>query len=207
MRLFRIALAAAAFLWPTWLAAQYTSSIEGIVTDRSGATVPDAQVNITNVAAGIVRHTVTTGDGFYRVIDLVPGKYDVAVDHPGFRTAEQHGVNLAGSETVRVNVALELGAISEKVSVQAEVPQVETEEGRISGNITTQDLQELPLNGRNIYNVVALEPGVSGRGLASTFGSGGGGTNNDSFAAENHPEMYASGQRVESNSYLLDGMS
>lgn len=200
-------LAAFFVLLPSLLFGQYNSSIEGIVTDRSGAIVPGAQVNITNEATGIVRHTVTTGDGFYRMVDLVPGKYNVAVDHPGFRTAEQHDVNLAGTETVRVNVTLDLGSVSEKVSVQAEVPQVETEEGRISGNITTQDLQELPLNGRNIYNVLALEPGISGRGLAATFGSGGGGTNNDSFAAENQPEMYASGQRVESNSYLLDGMS
>ena len=207
MSLHRICLSILCLLLPAGLAAQYTSSIEGIVTDKSGAIVPDAQVHITNVATGVVRHTVTTGDGFYRVVDLVPGSYNIAVDHAGFRTAEQHGVSLAGTETVRVNVILELGEVSEKVSVQAEVPQVETEEGRISGNITTQDLQELPLNGRNIYNVLALEPGVSGRGLASTFGSGGGGTNNDSFAAENQPEMYASGQRVESNSYLLDGMS
>lgn len=207
MRLRTVCLLAISFFLPAWLNAQYTSSIEGIVTDRSGAIVPDAQVSITNTATGVVRNTTTTSDGFYRVVDLVPGTYDVTVNHAGFRAAEQHGVSLAGTETVRVNVTLELGEVSQKVSVQAEVPQVETEEGRISGNITTQDLQELPLNGRNIYNVLALEPGVSGRGLAATFGSGGGGTNNDSFAAENQPEMYASGQRVESNSYLLDGMS
>lgn len=207
MRVRRICIFALSLCLPACLVAQYNSSIEGIVTDRSGAIVPSAQVNVTEVSTGLVRHTMTTTDGFYRVVDLEPGKYDIAIDHPGFRTAEQRGITLAGTETVRVNVTLELGSVSEKVTVQAEVPQVETEEGRISGNITTQDLQELPLNGRNIYNVLALEPGVSGRGLAATFGSGGGGTNNDSFAAENQPEMYASGQRVESNSYLLDGMS
>jgi hypothetical protein len=208
MRLYHICLASLLFLvLPARLAAQYTSSIEGIVTDRSGAIVPDAKVTILNLATGVVRNASTTKDGFYRIVDLVPGSYDVAVNHQGFRTAEEKGVSLAGTETVRVNVTLDLGAVTEKVTVQAEVPQVETEEGRVSGNISTQDLQQLPLNGRNIYNVLALEAGVSGRGLASTFGSGGGGTNNDSFAAENQPEMYASGQRVESNSYLLDGMS
>jgi hypothetical protein len=189
------------------LLAQYSSSIEGIVSDRSGAVIPEASVTVTNGATGVARSVTTSGDGFFRVVDLGPGKYDVAVNRSGFQTSEQKGVSLAGSETVRVNVTMQLGSISEKVSVEAQVPQVETEQGRISGNITAQELRELPLNGRNLYNVLALEPGVSGRGLASTFGAGGGGTNNDSFAAENQPEMYASGQRVESNSYMIDDMS
>ena len=189
------------------LPAQYSSSIQGIVSDRSGAVIPGASVTVVNEATGVARSITTTGDGFFRVVDLGPGKYDVAVNRSGFQTSEQKGVLLAGSETVRVNVTLELGSVSEKISVEAQVPQVETEQGRISGNITAQELRELPLNGRNLYNVLALEPGVSGRGLASTFGAGGGGTNNDSFAAENQPEMYASGQRVESNSYMIDDMS
>jgi len=203
----RICSVAFCLLFPSWLSAQYASSIQGMVSDSSGAVIPGAQIKVINSATNVVRDTLTTADGFYRVVDLIPGTYDIVVDHPGFRTAEQRGVSLASTETVRVDFVLQLGAVSEKVNVQAEVPQVETEQGRISGNVTTQELQELPLNGRNIYNVLALEPGVGGRGLAATFGSGGGGTNNDSFAAENQPEVYASGQRVESNSYLLDGMS
>jgi hypothetical protein len=65
----------------------------------------------------------------------------------------------------------------------------------------------MPLNGRNMYNLLAVQPGVSGRGVAATFGAGGGGSNNDGFAAENQPEVYASGQRVESNSYTVDDSS
>jgi hypothetical protein len=195
------------FLLQLPLMAQYSSSIQGIVSDRSGAVVPEALVTVANEATGVARTMTTSGDGFFRVVDLGPGKYDVAVNRPGFQTSEQRGVALAASETVRVNVTLELGSVSEKVSVEAQVPQVETEQGRISGNITAEELRQLPLNGRNLYNVLALEPGISGRGLASTFGAGGGGTNNDSFAAENQPEMYASGQRVESNSYMIDDMS
>ena len=200
-------LAISVFLAALPVLAQFSSSIEGTVTDRSGAVLPGTAVTITNNATAIARKAVTSNEGFYRVVDLGPGQYTVSLEHTGFRTSEQRNVALATSETVRVNATLEVGGTGEKVTVEADVPQVETEQGRISGNITTQDLKELPLNGRNLYNVVALTPGVSGRGLAATFGAGGGGTNNDSFAAENQPEMYANGQRVESNNYLLDDMS
>ena len=192
---------------PCALLAQYSSSIEGTVTDRSGAVIANAEVIVTNQATQVSRHTVASGEGLYRVINLGLGAYTVATAKQGFRTKEQRDVALATSETVRVNVTLDIGAASDKVTIEAEVPQVETEQGRISGNISTQDLKELPLNGRNAYGLLALQPGVSGRGIAASFGAGGGGSNNDGFAAENQPEIYASGQRVESNSYLLDDSS
>lgn len=194
-------------LVPIAALAQYSSSIEGIVTDRSGAVIANAEITIVNNATQVSRQTVASGEGFYRIINLGPGLYTVAVAKAGFRTNEQRNVALETSETVRVNVTLDVGSASEKVTVEAEVPQVETEQGRISGIISTRDLKELPLNGRNAYGLLALQPGVSGRGIAATFGAGGGGSNNDGFAAENQPEIYASGQRVESNSYTLDDSS
>ena len=114
---------------------------------------------------------------------------------------------MPASQTVRANVTLDVGSIGEKVTVEAQVPQVETDLGRLSGTITTQQLKQLPLNGNNLYNLLAVQPGVTGRGLAASFGAGGGGANNDSFAAENQPEISASGQRVESNGYSLDDSS
>jgi hypothetical protein len=187
MRFLCHTIALSVFVFP--LLAQFNSSVEGVVTDRSGAVVPAASVTVTNTETGVIRKALTSAEGFYRVVDLGRGRYNVTVEREGFRTSEQHDVVLEGSQTVRVNALLDVGAIGEKVTVAAEVPQVETEQGRISGNITTQDLQQLPLNGRNLYNVLALAPGVAGRGLAATFGASGGGSNNDSFAAENQPEM------------------
>lgn len=175
--------------------------------DRSGALIANAEITVVNNSTQVSRRTVASGEGFYRVIDLGPGSYTVTAARPGFRTAEQRNVTLATSEIVRVNMTLDIGSASEKVTVEADVPQVETEQGRISGNISTQQLKELPLNGRNAYGLLATQPGVSGRGIAATFGAGGGGSNNDGFAAENQPEIYASGQRVESNSYTLDDSS
>jgi hypothetical protein len=91
------------------------------------------------------------------------------------RTAEKKNIPVGIGETVSINFALEVGAISERITVGAAVAQVETEQGRISGRIDTQQLKELPLNGRNLYSLIALQPRVTGRGLASTFGVSGGG--------------------------------
>lgn len=186
---------------------QFNSSIEGIVTDRSGGVIPNASVTVLNVATNVPRQVTTSGDGFYRVVDLGLGTYNVLVESRGFKTAEQQAVQVAAGQTARVNVVLDVGSIGEKVTVEAQVPQVETDQGRVSGTISTQQLKQLPLNGSNLYNLLAIQPGVSGRGLAATFGAGGGGANNDSFAAENQPEINASGQRVESNGYSLDDSS
>jgi len=196
-----------ALLAPASVFAQFSSSIEGNVIDGTGAVVPGAKVTVKNNETGLSRNITTSGEGFYRIVNLALGTYTVSVEIAGFRPAEQRDVRLAASETARVNFALEVGTVGEKVTVEAQIPQVETEQGRVSGVIETQKLKEMPLNGRNMYNLLAVQPGVSGRGVAATFGAGGGGSNNDGFAAENQPEVYASGQRVESNSYTVDDSS
>lgn len=207
MHLSRSAALVFAFLLPFCVHAQFSSSIEGNVVDSTGAVAPGANITVTNNGTGVARTITTSGEGFYRVVNLGLGRYTVSVELAGFRLAEQTDVRLAASETARVNFTLEVGTVSEKVTVESQTPQVETEQGRVSGQIDTQQLKEMPLNGRNLFNLLALQPGVSGRGVAATFGAGGGGANNDGFAAENQPEVYASGQRVESNSYSLDDSS
>lgn len=207
MHLSRPAAIIFAMFLPVCVHAQFSSSIEGNVTDSTGAVVPGAKVTVTNNGTGLSRGITTSGEGFYRVVNLGLGRYTVSVEHAGFRPSEQRDVRLAASETARVNFTLEVGNVGEKITVEAQTPQVETEQGRVSGQIETQQIKEMPLNGRNLFNLLALQPGVSGRGVAATFGAGGGGSNNDGFAAENQPEVYASGQRVESNSYSLDDSS
>src|SRR5260370_27701699 len=88
---------------PLCLQAQFNSSIEGTGTDSSGAVVPGAKITVANLETGVSRNTTTSGDGFYRLVNLGLGRYAVSVEHPGFRPAEQRDVRLAASETVRVN--------------------------------------------------------------------------------------------------------
>ena len=89
-----------------WLAgglalAQFSSTIQGVVTDSSGAVVPQVHVRVTNVATGVARDSSTNGEGLYRVLNLGPGEYRVTAENPGFRPVTQEGVQLASNEAVR----------------------------------------------------------------------------------------------------------
>jgi hypothetical protein len=183
---------------------QFNSAIQGVVTDASQAVVPDATVRVVNVTTGVVRQASTASDGLYRVLSLAPGEYRVTVEKVGFQTAEETSVSLAINQTARVDFALKLGAVSEKVTVAATAPVVETEQGRVSGEIDSRQLREMPLNTRNLLNLLALEPGMTGRGLSAGYGTGSPG---DSFAGETAPSIYASGQRYEGNNFTLDDTS
>src|SRR5690242_1798978 len=84
--------------------AQFNSSIEGVVSDSSGAVIPGADVAVTDLGTGIARHVKTSGDGLYRVLNLGLGKYSVTVEHSGFQTSEHNNVPVAAAEVVRVDV-------------------------------------------------------------------------------------------------------
>ena len=184
--------------------AQFNSAIQGTVSDSSQGTIPDATVRVINVTTDVVRQTVTSADGLYRVLSLAPGEYKVIVEKAGFQTVERGSVTVALNETARLDFMLNVGSLSEKVTVEAAPPLVETEEGRVSGQIDSRQLQEMPLNTRNVLNLLALQPGVTGRGLSAGYGTGSPG---DSFAGETAPSVYASGQRFEANNYTLDDTS
>ena len=184
--------------------AQFSSAIQGTVTDTSHAAIPDAKVTVKNQATGIVRETVTNVEGYYRVSSLGPGTYSVSVEKPGFNTKEETSIPLALSEVGRVDISLAVGTVSERVDVKEQVVLVETEQGRVSGRIEGSQLRELPLNGRNILNLIAIQPGIVGRGLSAGLYSGGG---SDSFSGETQPSVFASGQRFEGNNYTLDETS
>src|SRR5213596_1895693 len=184
--------------------AQFSSAIQGTVADVSHGTIPDAKVTIRYEATGVVREASTNAEGVYRVSSLGPGAYTITVEKAGFSTKEQTSVQLALNEVGRVDVTLTVGSVTERVDVRGESVLVETEQGRVSGRIDGTQLKELPLNGRNILNLIAIQPGIVGRGLsAGLFTSGG----SDSFSGETQPSVFASGQRFEGNNYTLDDTS
>src|SRR5260370_24035418 len=181
--------------------AQFSSAIQGTVTDPSHSGVPDAKVTVKNEATGIARSTTTTADGYYRVSSLGPGTYTVTVQKSEFNTKEETSVPLANSEVGRIDVSLTVGTVNERIDVTGDVVLVETGQGRVSGRIDTTQLKELPINGRNILNLIAIQPGIVGRGLSSGLYSGGG---SDSFSGETQPSVFASGQRFEGHKYTFD---
>lgn len=177
------------------LFAQQQATINGTVTDPSGATIPGAQVTVTNSATG-VSHTVTTNsDGAYQIPQLEIGSYNVKVTSSGFKSYQQTGVILNVSATVRVDAKLELGQASESVTVSAEAVQVQTESNEQSNLITGTQIENLATNGRNIIGLTALGTGVSS--ALPSFNQP------TSVTADNNISF--NGQRPDHNIWLIDG--
>src|SRR4051794_10142116 len=135
--------------------AQFTSAIQGVVTDPSGAAIAEAVIHVTNVASGVAREATTSNDGLYRVTNLGAGTYRVNVAVKGFGPAERPDVPLGITQTLRVDFALKIGDVVDQVTVNDQVTQVATEEGRISARIEPVKLKELPMNGRNLFSLLA----------------------------------------------------
>jgi hypothetical protein len=194
-----------AVLAPAVVSAQFSGAIQGTITDAQKAVVSNAVVIITHTASGVTREATTSDEGIFRIPSLAPGTYRVQVAKPGFLTARRENVIVGITETVRLDVTLEVSGVQETVTVTGGSPLVETEKGRVSGRVDRLQLQEMPLSGRNLYNLIALQPGVTGKGVSASI-SGGGGAD-DSFAGESAPRMNASGQRDEANNYTVDDTS
>ena len=192
-------------LVPSPASAQFSGAIQGTVTDSQKAVVADAIVMVTSLQSGVTRESVTSSDGVFRVLSLGPGAYRVEVVKPGFLNAVRESITVGITETVRLDFTLEVSGVQESVTVTTSAPLVETEQGRVSGRVDRLQLQEMPLSGRNLYNLIALQPGVTGKGVSASI-SGGGGAD-DSFAGESAPRINASGQRDEANSYTVDDTS
>jgi len=149
-------------LWSLSLLAQTTistGSIQGTVTDPSGAVVGGAQISIRNKATGRVITTKSTSAGAYTSGALTPGDYLLRVEAQGFKTSEvsltvQVGVTAAG------NVKLQLGQATQVVEVQGVEVAVNTQQATVQGVLTTQQIENLPINGRNFLDLAQLEPGV-----------------------------------------------
>src|SRR6202167_938588 len=146
----------------TVLLAQTTvsqGSIQGTVTDPSGAVVGGAKITITHKATGQVITTTSTNSGTYNSGGLIPGDYTLRVEAKGFRTSErafavQVGVTSSG------NIKLEVGEASQVVEVQASSIQVNTEQATVQGVLTGDQIDKLPVDGRNFLDLAQLEPGV-----------------------------------------------
>src|ERR1039458_8063120 len=194
--------------------AQYGASIEGTVTDKSGAVVSGANVTITDQATGVSHNTVTSAAGFYRVPGLIPGSYRVDVVAASFKKETTADVRVDAETTRGLNVVLNPGPSQESVTVTSTPSALETENANVSGSITSQQVEELPSFGRDPYELLRLAPGVFGDGargsnataafLPNTVGVGG--SANSIYQGENQPQISANGQRVTENNFMIDGV-
>jgi hypothetical protein len=183
--------------------AQFNCSIQGIVTDPSGAVVSDASVQVTNMDTGIKRDANSSSDGLYRVLSLPPGRYQVEVAAKGFRSMARRDILVGTPENVRVDFSLQVGADTQSVTVVATESGVETETASNSSVLTQKVINDIPVNGNNVYELLALQPGVTGR----AFSYSGGANANAPFGSHPTVQIYASGARGDSNSFMVDGAS
>jgi carboxypeptidase family protein len=138
-----------------------TATILGTVIDASGATIPGATITVTNTTTAIAQTAISDSRGRYVVPTLAVGTYSVKAELQGFQTVIQQGVELTvGSERV-LDFTLQVGQVSEAVTVQASAPQVETTTTQLSNLVDESQMRALPLNGRNVEQLVLLAPGVS----------------------------------------------
>lgn len=195
--------------------AQFNAGIQGIVSDSTGAVIPSAAVTLTNNDTGITKNATTNGDGFYRFNALAPGLYTITVEKASFNKKEIENVKVDAESIRGVDIKLEIGGISEVVTVQAENAPLETEDATVRKTITTDEILRLPQAGRDPYELLRLAPGIFGAGARSNGGgsvglpntSGPDGSSIGIFATENRPAISANGQRVSANNFQIDGVS
>ncbi len=154
----------------TW-AQVSTSRIEGTVTDKSGAVVPNVAVKVTNEGTGVSYDVKTSTSGTYTVPSLVPGQYSITVTSAGFETYKSAHNVLSVGEPLVVNATLSVGGETQVVQVESSYQRIDTTNATISDVMTTEQIKELPLNGRNPLSLLTLEPGVTQR-PTSASGSG-----------------------------------
>jgi Carboxypeptidase regulatory-like domain len=185
----RVLLVVSLFAFNLPASGQGTSGrVLGSVTDLSGASVAGATVTVTDLQRGTTRILTTDGAGAYVAPDLTPGNYKIHVEARGFKSAERPNVSLEVGTDVRGDFVLQPGQVNETVVVEEEVPLVNTTSATLGGTLSNEEINDLPLNGRNYENLLQLRPGVMrypGGGFSTTS---------------------TDGLRAEDNAYFVDGL-
>jgi hypothetical protein len=180
-------------LLPGAFAQSDTAAISGFVRDPSGAVVPNATVTIRNEATSVERRLTTNESGYYVAASLPPAFYTVTVEAPGFKRFEKTNNKLDPNISTTVDVAMQVGQASEVVNVVAEAQALQSETATVGKLITTSEIRNIPLNGRNPLLLALLKPGVNGGALAGfSFGLTTGGLN-------------INGSRTQDNLITFDG--
>jgi hypothetical protein len=177
------------------------ATLTGTVTDASGAVIAGAQVAIKNSATGSTRDVTADNSGFYSAPNLTPGDYEVRVSAKGFSTAVQSNLTLAVGAQQQANFALKVGETTTTVEVTEALPSVELTSSTLTGQVESETVRELPLNGRDWTSLATLQPGVSRIETQMSYDTSARG--NRGFGSE----LTVSGQRSTFNNYRIDGIT
>jgi hypothetical protein len=183
--------------------AQYSSSVQGVILDASGAVVADASVELSNLDTGISTVTTSSSSGNYSFASLAPGRYRVKAQAKGFQTTEVN-VTLDTAQTLGTNITLAVASARESVTATAQNPPIDVDDSRIQATLDAQTTQGVPELNRNLWDVLSVTPGVVGTGTRGAGASPGGGA--DNFGTQT-PQISANGRSYTGNVVFVDGMN
>jgi hypothetical protein len=192
------------FVCAPWIAfSQSTTSLSGRVTDKSGAILPGASVRLTLIATSATRDNLTNSSGEFQFSQLAPGRYNLTVSSPGFQSAEKTDLDLLVSQPATVNVSLAVASVTEQVAVTSDVqPVLNTTDATMGNAFDTKQVSSLPIEGRNVPDLLSLQPGVTYLGRTDD--------NNGTNAVGNNSSDSRSGAvnggRSDQSNITLDGV-
>lgn len=185
--------------------AQSAARIEGVVTDNSGAALPGVSVTATNIGTNATRTDVTDRRGAYTITPLAVGDYRIQFELSGFKTPTVPATLTVG-QVARIDMKMELGGVTETMTVTAAAPTIEKTTSQISTLIDAKQIENLPLNGRNFTQLATLVPGVN-RGIPGSGASGqSGNAETFRYAEFGGAALSVNGMREQGNNFLIEGL-
>src|SRR5438132_8069000 len=170
------------------------ASVQGIISDTTGAVLPGASVTIKNSGTGATVEFVSDERGRYLAPVLPPAEYEIQASLPGFQTVSRRGVRLAVGQNAVVDIKLEVGQVTNRVEVVADANPINLTSAALSGLVNDKEIRDLPLNGRSFQQLALLQTGVNAALAAGNDVVGG-----------RTPQISINGARQEQNNLLLDG--
>lgn len=200
------------------LQAQFNASLRGTVADPSGAVVPGATVTLLDKDTNAKRVATTDANGIYTFSQLPPAPYRLTVERQGFKEKVLENVSIIAEQLNQLNVELQVGEVSQEVTVSGTTQALDAETATVSGTVTSNQIQHMPSYNRDVFQLAQLAPGVFGD---AAQGNGGGSYNNPGnqgpggsggsqagiFQTENGPQIQSAGGQYETNSISIDGIS
>ena len=199
--------------------AQYRASIQGVVTDPSGAVVSGVTVTLKNLDTNQTLTATTNDSGIYNFNALPPSRYSITLEKAGFKKKVLENVGVIPEQANAINIQLEVGAVNESITVSGDsTPLMDTETASVNGVVSGNQIQHLPSFGRDVLKLAQLAPGAFGDGAQAGGGGGfnlpgtqtGGGAsggNDGIFKTENGAQVIANGQQSENNGISIDGIT
>ena len=208
MRL-NIAVLAALILFasaPALHAQTANGQVNGTVTDTSGAIIPGATVKLTNIGTKIAKEVTTNSAGYYLFVDVLPGSYVLSIQKQGFKAANVNAFSIQVNQTLTQNVHLEIGTVSETVTVSAQAPLLQASSSELGTVVSERPIQQLPLNGRNFTQLLILTPGITPISTAQGSGISATDAGITAIPGTSFYKPSVNGQENRENLFYLDGI-